>query len=436
MFFYSIAFKQGMARYLNLHVLGAGREVGRSSFVLDYGEKVLMDRGVKLTPDETEYPLPVKENLDAIVISHGHMDHIGDLPKLFLKSHAMTYMTKATLDISKMLWFDSLKIAGLEGFDAGFSKDDIARTERYSFQLPYKKSVNITRDTSLEFYDAGHIVGSALSKLFLPNGKNVLYTGDFNYIDTRLHNKADFKVGNVDVMIMESTYGNRNHPPRHEVEQEFVESVEAVLARGGHAIVSSFAVGRSQELLDVLVEHKIDAPIYLDGMCQKAASIMISHPDLLANPKSLKKALQKAIWVKKPNIRKEALKEPSVVVTTSGMLQGGPVQYYLRHLYKDEKSKLFLTGFQVNGTPGRRLLDSGKMFIEGHEVSVRMQAEKYDFSAHADHDSLRRAVDKVDPSKIVLVHGDAEIADQFRQELHAEGFEVFTPKNGETLDLL
>ncbi|MFH0715010.1 MAG: MBL fold metallo-hydrolase [Candidatus Diapherotrites archaeon] len=425
-----------MSRYLKLNVLGAGKEVGRSSLLLDFGEKVLLDRGVKLSPEGAEYPLPVKENLDAIVISHGHMDHSGDLPKLFLRSHAMTYLTKATMDISKMLWFDSLKIAGLEGFDAGFSKDDIARAERYSFQLPYKKHVNITRDTSLEFHDAGHIVGAALCKLFLPNGKNVLYTGDFNYIDTRLHNKADLKVGKVDVLISEATYGNREHPPRKEVEQEFVESVEEVLSKGGHAIISAFAVGRSQEIVDVLVEHKIDAPIYLDGMCQKAASIMLQHPDMLANPKALKRALQKVNWVKKPNVRKEALKEPAVVVTTSGMLQGGPVQYYLRHLYKDEKSKLFLTGFQVKDTPGRQLLDSGKMFLEGHEVNVKMQVEKFDFSAHCDHAGLRKAIAKIDPARIVLVHGDAEIVDQFRQELHAEGFKVDSPKNGETLDLL
>lgn len=424
-----------MKQKVSLEMLGASREVGRSSFVLDCGDHILLDRGVKLSPKQTEYPLPVKTVLDAAIISHAHMDHSGHLPELFKGHHCPTFLTQPTLDLSKLLWFDTLKIAGLEGIDSHFSKQDIERVERYSFPLHYKRRVDITKNTSLEFFDAGHILGSCLSKLSLSNGKTFLYTGDFNYTDTRLHNKADLKFGKVDYLVTESTYGNRNHLPRKESEKLFVESVQDTIEKGGHAIVSSFAVGRSQELVDVLFEYNLNADVYLDGMGQKAATIMMNYPHLLKNSKRLKRALHKAHWVKKPQIRSKALKKPSVIVTTSGMLAGGPVYHYLKKLHKDEKSKLYLTGFQVKDTPGRILLDTGKINIDGALYEVKMPVEKFDFSSHAGHDGLVKAVEKMSPQKIVCVHGDSDIIDQFSQELTTKGFEVLTPRVGEKIDL-
>ncbi|MDO8647341.1 MAG: MBL fold metallo-hydrolase [Candidatus Diapherotrites archaeon] len=424
-----------MKQDLKFKCLGAGREVGRSSLLLDFGDRVLLDDGVKLTPEGVEYPLKPETNLDAVVISHAHLDHSGNLPSLFLDNHALSFMTSPTLEISKLLWFDSLKIAGLEGFDSGYSKPEIQKTERFAFELGYKKHVNITEKTAMEFYDAGHIVGSALTKLYLPNGKTLLYTGDFNAAETRLHHKADLKCGKVDYLIMESTYGDRNHPPRKETEKAFAESVIDTLDRGGHALVSAFAVGRSQELIDVLEEYKLNVPVYLDGMGQKAAKIMLNNPSYFKNPKFLKRALMKAHWVKGEQMRKKALKEPCVIVTTSGMLQGGPIQYYIKKLYDDSDSKIFLTGFQVEKTPGRILMDTGKIDIDGSLVDVKMKVEKYDFSAHSDHDSLMYAVDKLSPEKIVLVHGDSQVIDVFKQELHGKGFDVVAPRTGEELTL-
>ena len=424
-----------MKQGLKFQCLGAGLEVGRSSFLLDSGDKLLLDDGIKLGTEKTEFPLKPASNLDAVIISHAHLDHSGNLPSLFSNNHSMAFMTPATLEISKLLWFDSLKIAGLEGFDSGYSKEDVSKLERFTFQIGYKHHGQATQNTALEFYDAGQLSGRPLTKLYLPSGKTLLYTGDFNAAETRLYHKADLKCGKIDYLIMESTYGDRNHPPRLQTEKAFAESVIETLDNGGHALVSAFAVGRSQELIDVLEERKLNVPVYLDGMGQKAARIMLDYPSLLKNPKFLKKALLKARWVKNEAMRSKALKEPSVIVTTSGMLQGGPVLYYLKKLYNDERSRLFLTGFQVEGTPGRTLLDTGRIEVDRELLQVRMKVEKYDFSAHSDHDCLLHTVEKLSPEKIVLVHGDAQVVQAFQKELHSKGFEVFAPRTGEELVL-
>lgn len=425
-----------MTNDLKLHVLGAGQEVGRSSFVLDCGDKILLDRGVKLNPEKIEYPLPIKTNLDAIVVSHAHLDHVGDLPTIFNDLHALCYFTPCTLDISKILWFDTIKIATQNGTEPVFSKDEVTRLDRYAFPLNYGKRINITKNTTLEFFDAGHISGSALSLFELANKKRFMYTGDFNGNDTRLYRKADFKsVGKVDYMVMESTYADRNHTPRKDTEKMFVEDILDVLEGGGHAVVSTFAVGRSQELIDILNEYKVNYPIYFDGMGQKAAAVMLRYPNLIRNAKFLKKSLQKAIWIKNPAMRKKVLEQPSIIVTTSGMLQGGPVVFYLKNLYNDKKSKIFLTGYQVQGTPGRSVLDTGRMMLEGTEVAVAMKVQKYDFSAHASRDNLFDAIKTCNPEKVVLVHGDAQVSQQFQEELKMMGIDAVAARTGEILDL-
>ena len=143
----------------------------------------------------------------------------------------------------------------------------------------------------------------------------------------------------------------------------------------------------------------------------------------------------KAHWVKNEGMRRKALNEPCVIVTTSGMLQGGPIHYYLKHLHDDENSKLFLTGFQVEGTPGRVLMETGKITIDGEVLDIKMQVGKYDFSAHSDRKGLFETVEKLSPEKIILVHGDAQVVEVFKSDLQALGFEVFAPKVGDEIIL-
>ena len=420
---------------ISFTALGGCNEVGRSSFLLDFGEKVVLDRGVKLSPSGSEYPLPVETNLDAVVISHAHLDHSGALPDLFVNSNILTYMTAPTLEISKILWFDTLKIAGLESESISFSKGEIEEAAKYTFPVEYKRVLHITQNCSMQFFDAGHILGSAMPKLSLGE-KDFLYTGDFKVEETRLFKGADLDVGKVDFLAIESTYGDRNHLPRNECERLFIEEIQETVDNGGWALVPAFAVGRRQEILDVLHEHKVNAPIFLDGMGQKAARATMLFPEYLKNPKFLKKALEATNWVKNNGDRKKALKQPSVIVTTAGMLQGGPAMNYLKKLYKGEKNNVFLTGYQVEETPGRILMETNKIEIDGKSYEVKGKVEKFDFSAHASQQEMLKAISKWQPEKVLLVHGDKEVIQVFRQKILEEtGIEVIAPEAGKRIEL-
>jgi len=414
---------------------GASQEVGRSAFLVDDGDKILLDYGVKLTPKGLEYPLPVKTNLNATIISHAHLDHSGNLPHLFQETHCLSYMTPPTLEIAKILWFDTLKIAGLEGMNANFSRDEIAKTEKFTLPVPYEKQMSITDNTSLIFHNAGHIIGSALTELRLSK-KTLVYTGDFRNKETRLHNPGKIeKIKECDYLITESTYGDREHPNRKETEKKFAANVQDAIDKGGHALIPAFAVGRSQEIIDVLNEYRIEAPIYFDGMGQRVARIYLSHPSYQKNPKFLKKALERVNWVRNVKMRKKALSEPSVIVCTSGMLQGGSVYAYLPEIYNNPDSKIMLTGFQVDGTPGRTLLNTGKLNLDGLKVNVKADVQHYDFSAHAGKEELFQLMRKLNPEKVICVHGEAEITKKFAKSIKQEGFTPIIPELGQEIEL-
>ncbi len=416
-----------------LTALGASQEVGRSSFLLDVGEKILLDRGVKLGKDEVEYPLPVKTNLDAVVISHAHLDHSGALPELFNKSNSFVYMTMPTLELSRILWFDSIKIAKAEGLLPKFSKNEIALAEKYTFALPYRKKINLSESTSIELFDAGHILGSSMIKVNSEQ-KSVVYSGDFKIQETKMFKGADKKIGKADILISESTYGDRNHGDRKELERQFIEEVKETLDKGGFAIIPAFAVGRSQELIDILYEGKVNADIFFDGMGQKVARTTLEFPENLKNPKALGKALHAANWVKKGK-RNPVIQKPSVIVTSAGMLEGGPIMWYLKKLYKDKKSKIFLTGYQVEGTNGRTLLEKGVMNLDGELIKVQNQVKQFDFSAHASQDELIELAKIIEPELVVCVHGDKKVIDVFQKRLKNEGFNSVAPKLGQEIKL-
>ena len=416
--------------------LGGCREVGRSSFLIDSGEKFLFDRGIKLTNQKPEYPLDIGTNLDAVIISHAHLDHSGALPELFLDSNFITYMTPPTLDISRLLWYDTIKIAGHEKVPPLFTKEAVLKADRFVMPTTYRRNLDITENANLELFDAGHIPGSALSKLTIKD-KSILYTGDFQPIETRLFDAADLNVGEIDTLIIESTYGDRDHPPREMVEKTFIEEVKDGLENGGWVMVPAFAVSRCQELIDILYEYKIDAPIYFDGMGQKASRIFLEHSSYLKNNGvTLRKALEKVNWVDKPFKRKKALKEPCVIVSSAGMLQGGPMLHYLKHLSDNPKNKLLLTGYQVEGTPGRILMDTGKIEIDDHNYKVKAQLRKFDFSAHASQTDLIKTIKKWSPEKILLVHGDEDAMFVFKDKIEQEtGIKAIMPELGKTIEI-
>ncbi len=418
---------------LKMKVLGGGREVGRSSFLLDSGEKILLEHGIKLNPDRIQYPLKLKSHLDAAIISHAHLDHSGNLPALYTDSCMMSFMTLPTLELSKLLWADSLKIAKAEGTEATYTKAEVQKTEKFTFPLGYRKKVDVTENVFMEFFDAGHILGGAMVKLDYPQHR-LLYTGDFKINETRLHYGADTKFGDIDTLVMESTYGDREHGKRKEIEKEFVESVQDTIDRGGWALVPAFAVGRSQEMIDILHEYNLDTEVFLDGMAKKAARIILDFPEFLKDPKFLGKALHSTTWVERHN-KGAIFREPGVIVSTAGMLEGGPALNYLKRIYSDKNSSVFLTGYQVEGTKGRQLAEKGTIVIDGEELKVDAEVKKFDFSAHASHSELMKMAEKAAPERIVLIHGDDKIIEGLQKELKGKGFSVEAPANGETVGL-
>ncbi len=403
----------------SLNGLGACQEVGRSAFLLDFGEKFLLDYGLKLNPKGLEYPLDIKENIKAAIISHAHLDHSGYLPYFYTKSEALSFMTQATLEIADILWLDSIKIAEFEGLAPKYSKKEVERTHKYNFISNYRKKVHLSNNNSLEFFDAGHILGSSLVKL-THNDKSFLYTGDFKVDETQLHIGADTDVGKIDYVLIESTYGDREHPNRKEVEKRLCESVQETVDKGGWAIIPAFAVGRSQEIVNILTGYGIQADIWLDGMGKKVADLYLKHAELIKNPKKLKSGLSQVKWVQGESDRKKIFKKPCVVVTTSGMMKGGPVVGYAQKLFNDPNSKIHLSGYQAIDTPGRILQEKGMLPFGKDDslLKVSCKYEKYDLSAHPSQEEMIKVLKKWSPKKIFLVHGDKEVMPIFKDKIN------------------
>ncbi|MGC8812629.1 MAG: MBL fold metallo-hydrolase, partial [Candidatus Aenigmatarchaeota archaeon] len=270
----------------------------------------------------------------------------------------------------------------------------------------------------------GHIPGSAM--IFLDFGeKTLLYTGDFNTIETRLLKKADLDLPETDILITESTYSDREHPERKGQEKELVETVRETLARDGICLIAGFAVGRIDEILLVLDSYGIDYPVFIDGMAKKAITIINKHRNLLKNPRSLDKALEKAEYINNQRMRKRVLKEPCVILSTSGMLSGGPIVEYIRRLYQREDCSLVLTSFQLEGTPGKILLETGRYINENLNLEMRMQVKKFDFSSHVGRKGLFEFIEKTSPEKIFCIHGDH--TQEFASELREKGFDATAP---------
>ena len=405
----------------NITGLGACREVGRSAFVLDFGDKFLLDYGMKIDFDAIKYPLEIRENIKAMLLSHAHLDHSGLIPYFYEKYNCLSFMTQPTLELADILWKDSIKIAQYEGVEPKYSAREVEQTHHHNFVLPYNKKIEISQGVDLEFYDAGHILGSSLIQLE-HGDKKLVYTGDYKVDPIRLHNGADLSMGKVDYLITEATYGDRDQPNRKAEEKRFAESVQETIDRGGHAIVPAFAVARAQELIDILTHYNITAPIFMDGMAQKVSRVYMKHLNWIQDGQHLKNALNETVWVKNESFRNKAMKEPSVIVTTSGMMQGGPVMFYVDKMHKDPKSKIHLTGYQAEQTPGRELKENGKLPIgkNGAYTKVSCEYEAYVFSAHPSQSEMLRAIKKWSPKKLFLVHGDIPAMESLAQLVKEE----------------
>ncbi len=422
---------------ITIKVYGGGSEVGRSCFEVKMNERrFLFDAGVKIHHDSLDFPesIPQMGEIQNVFISHVHLDHTGALPLLY--AHGLrcpVYASQTTKNVLPILLKDSWKVANIKERVMGYRKSDIKKILNMMIEFPEKNNYaefNVAGGY-VKVIDAGHVPGSRAVYLNI-HDKSVLYTGDISLTDMRLVPGADLeRFPHADVLIIESTYGDREHPLRRDEEKRFFKTVDEILSRGGSVIIPTFAVGRSQEMLMLLESagYFDEVPIYFEGMCKKITVEYLNHIDNV----KLARAYNRAIMVESKEAREQVLKKQSIIVTTSGMLDGGPVVEYLKKI--NIKDGILLTGYQAEDTNGRLLLERGMVEVDDVMIKINCTVDKFDFSSHAGAEDLKKIIRKVNPKHVVLVHGDDKALFELAKYVRSTGAIAHVPKVGEKIHI-
>lgn len=411
---------------MKLKFLGGAREVGNLGVVLEEkGTRLLLDYGyTPLKPPR--FPLPSPE-IDSVLLSHGHVDHSGMIPWVCGRYGKDVLATPPTVAISNLLAEDSLKISKMEGFSLPYGTGELARTRRCFEPVRFEEVLEIG-NLEVRVHSAGHIPGAAMYEMSdTSSDKTTLFTSDLNTRDTELVVGA--RPVRCDNLIIEATYAGRDHPDRLKTEYQFVQKIREVVERGGMALIPSFAVARTQEILLALMHS--DFRMWLDGMGNKVNIICLNNPEYVRSVKKLRKAVRRVKPVRNQKLRNFAMKG-EVIVTTSGMLDGGPVLSYLNRVKDDERSAILLTGYQVEGTNGRRLMDRGEVDLYGAIEKVKCEKQFFDFSAHAGHRELVDFIRRCEPKNVILCHSENQqpIVDELGNE-----FNIIVPENGKEFEI-
>jgi len=408
---------------MDIRFLGGAGEVGRSAILVN--DRLLLDYGMK-SADPPQFPADVDP--EAVVASHGHLDHVGAIPALLSGSaRPPIHWTPPTRELALTLARDTLKLHG-GTMQCPFTETDVQRVTQVSKTHGYREPFEAAGH-EVTFFDAGHIPGSA--HVLVDDGETRLfYTGDFHTDDQRLVSGTTARP-EADVVVCESTYSDVEHEDRSVVESRFAESVETTLWEGGTVVVPAFAIGRTQEMMLICDAH--DVPCYVDGMGKRVTETLRQYPEFARDADALGRAKSHARFVTGRNgQRKRITDQKAAIITTSGMLSGGPVLTYIPELRQNPTNKITMTGYQVEGTPGRELLETGRAEIDGRVMPVSAQVEQYDFSAHADRDGLRAFLDSYRAAEVLVNHGDR--CGAFADELRAEGFDAAAPAVRETVE--
>jgi putative mRNA 3-end processing factor len=419
---------------LDVKVLGAANEVGRSGFLVNCnGTNLLLDYGVMFGRRGTPpgYPLHVKpKDVDAIIITHAHLDHSGNVPSLFVSGNTDVYATPPTFDLSELLIEDMLKI---EKNSHPFDLPELNNMMKNAKEIGFKQKVT-KGNATFELRESGHVIGGS-TVLVESEKKRLFYTGDIKTNGSRMLREMDLDIGEIDLLITESTYAKTEQKPRRESEKELIDFANEIMDRKGILFIPSFSVERSQEIACVLRSANFKHKIIMDGMALKVNEIMFRHPEYLRDPKVFSEAIKSATAIREHSERKRAMGEPCVVISPAGMLVGGNAVYYLQQLSFDAKNGIALVSYQGEGTPGRKLLETGKVSTRGKDLNVTAEVKQFQFSGHADKKELFEMMKKIKGNpKVLTVHGDSESCDLFAQEIHEKfGFEAHAPAVDETI---
>jgi putative mRNA 3-end processing factor len=400
---------------------GGAEEIGSLGVLLEFEKnKLLVEYGITPTKPPS-YPIEAP-NVDAILLTHAHLDHSGMIPFQSNKYNIPIYLTAVTRDLARLLFYDTVKVADLEGFFSPYNNEDLEAIEDKYQTIAYNKSFMI-KETEITGHSAGHIPGSTM--YMIDNSQKILFTGDLQTIDTELLKGC--KNYTTDTLFIESTYAGKEHPPREKTEREFLGKIEEVLDRKGKVIIPAFAVGRTQEVM--LVLKKLDREFFVDGMSNTVNHILKYYPGYLKDAKEFNDVRKLAKPVSRKRDRKLAI-ENGVIITTSGMLEGGPVLGYLSQTIDDPKNAILFTGYQVENTNGRMLLETGIIDLYGVRSRVMAEIHRYDFSSHASHSQLVKFINSSKAENVVLCHGD-------HREALAEDLDknVILPLKGEVYEI-
>jgi KH/beta-lactamase-domain protein len=458
-------------QWVRITTLGCCREVGRAAFILSTADtRILVDCGDK-PGAEGEVPyLQVPEalgagasNLDAVILTHAHLDHSALIPLLFKYGYdGPIYCTEPTRDLMGLLTLDYLDVAAKEGRTPPYESEMVREAIKHCISLEYGDVTDIAPDIKLTFHNAGHILGSAVSHFHIGDGLyNVAFSGDIHYDDTRLFNGAVNEFPRVETLVMESTYGGRNdyQTDQEDAEKHLVKVINDAYDSGGKVLIPAFAVGRSQEIMLVLEEAmrkgKIpEMPIHLDGMIWEATAIHTTYPEYLRDN------LRDRIFHDDENPfladyfnhidrgedeRQEVTDgDQAIILSTSGMVTGGPIMSWLRHVGNDPDSTMMFVGYQAQGTLGRRIqngwdeipINNRNNGGRSNTMTMKMNIQTVDgFSGHADRQGLENFVRTMNPrpEKVLCVHGDEKSTQDLSSALYHEfNMRTFAPKNLET----
>ncbi|MCK4226063.1 MBL fold metallo-hydrolase [candidate division WOR-3 bacterium] len=448
---------------MDIEFYGATREVTGSKFILiAEGVRVLMECGLyqgrRKESEKKNRVFPFDpEEFDFMILSHAHIDHSGNIPNLVKQGFTSDiFATTATVDLLKYMLIDSghiherdaewinkkIKKRGEELIEPLYTVGDAEESLTYFKPLYYHDEEN--RSINFKFLDAGHILGSA-EVLIQAEGKRVLFTGDLGRNNLPIIRDPEVP-DDIDVLIMESTYGNRLHRDIKDAEKDLEEIIKRTIRRKGKIIIPSFAVERAQEVIysinSLIIQERIpDIPIYVDSpLTVDVTQVFLNHPEYF-DEEAYKMLRENHIFnYGKINYIKsveqsKALnnkEEPMIVISASGMCEHGRILHHLKNSIGDERNTILIVGFQAKNTLGRRLVDGKKeVNIFGEPYKRRAQVVELDeLSAHADRNDLIKFAKSVDPERIFLVHGEEEQIESLGEALKGLGYKVYIPEFG------